>query len=641
MIEQKSGNFQTICLDQQIECKSPPRDLYQEYGKLVEDLRASPENIVQYQELIEEVLAPFAEEKGEFVIADNGKRISFSCGGKDFTNFGVVLLEVIEVHLIDSVEYKLELLVLGQNIPPRIIRLKSSELCSKHWIEDLGPKYIYEKRAIERIQVLIKGMSKYAPFRDEYEYSGWEVEDGKKYILDGCPLSYELSAIGARNLCAHALSMLDVAQHSLTIPLLAVELLALVHSKMVAGGTFFKGVCCIVAPTQSFKTTLAALFLNLNNGLEADLNFEATSAAIVRTIGTARDTAIILDDFKPGATRAERNDMTLKLSTVIRMCSDDSGGIKKAGALNSTISNRAHCMVLVTAEQVQLTVQSTLARLLIFEGSRKSVDIEKLTYFQETHSIYKAFIENFIRGITLQGVDAYCKGLAQQFMQKRNMLRNKMSDNEVFIDNRTNDMCMWLNVSFGKFLEFALQVGAINQEQFEQYIEESMQIFLSLMERQAERVSDLDDIRRFFKGLQVLTETKEAKIEKLQARNNNYTATDSRMAIGFSKKGFVYLKNGVAFQCVVAYYRKFGKEFAVNESELRKSLCDSGYILQKSENSYVHRLFVNHETYQCIKFEENKFKQLLNGGKQNGTEGDREIPGNWGMYQNADNYLGR
>ena len=30
---------------------------------------------------------------------------------------------------------------------------------------------------------------------------------------------------------------------------------------MVDGGTFFKGVCCIVAPTQSFKTTLDDLTL--------------------------------------------------------------------------------------------------------------------------------------------------------------------------------------------------------------------------------------------------------------------------------------------------------------------------------------------------------------------------------------------
>lgn len=401
-------------------------DLHARYREMVGVIRASPEKIIQYQGLIEEILAPFAEEKGELVIADQGKEVSFSCQGKDFTNFGIVLLAVIEVHLLDSIEYQMELIIWGQSIPTRILRVKSSKLRSNRWIEDLDPRYIYEKWAIERIQILIKGMSKYAPIREEYEYSGWEVGEGKAYILDGYPLFCECwSVIGARNLCAHALSMLDVAQHSLTIPLLAVELLALVHSKMVAGGIFFKGVCCIVAPTQSFKTTLAALFLNLGSGWEADLNFEATAAAIVRTIGTARDTTIILDDFKPGATRAERNDMILKLSTVIRMCSDNSGGIKKAGALNSTISNSAHCMVLVTAEQIQLTVQSTLARLLVFEGSRKSVDTEKLTYFQETHSIYKSFIECFIKYITLQGVDGYCKALVSQFMQKRNTLRKK------------------------------------------------------------------------------------------------------------------------------------------------------------------------------------------------------------------------
>ena len=87
---------------------------------------------------------------------------------------------------------------------------------------------------------------------------------------------------------------------------------------MIEIGTYFKGVCCIVAPTQSFKTTIASLFFDYNNGREADINFEATTAAIVRTIGNTRDTTVILDDYKPGATKAEQNDMMLKLEIPIK-----------------------------------------------------------------------------------------------------------------------------------------------------------------------------------------------------------------------------------------------------------------------------------------------------------------------------------
>ena len=595
-----------------------------------------------YMEVIKDVLADYADDKGELIILNDCKGVYFSHNGRKFTNFGVIVMEVIFVHFIDRVEYHLELLVLGQDIPARSIRLKSIELGSDRWIERLGPNFIYDKMAVERIQTLIKAMSRYAPTRDDYEYSGWNVEDGKTYILDGHPLCAECWDVAMANQnCGHALSMLDTATHSLTIPLLSVGLLSLVHSHMVAGGTYFKGVCCVVAPTQSFKTTLAALFLNLNNGLEADLNFEATTAAIVRTIGGVRDVTVILDDYKPGATKAESNDMLQKLSKVVRMCSDNSGGIKRAGAQNLTISNVANCLTVVTAEQIQLNVQSTLARLLILEGNRESVDKGRLTYFQRERAKYKKFIADYILYITKQGVDKYCEKLVHRFLTERDVLRNKMTDNDVFVDNRTNDMCVWIYISFSEFMNYALYVRAVNQDQFEQYMQEAIQIFCSLMERQAERVSDLDDTKKFFKGLQVLLETKEARIEILQPRNNNYITTDSRTAIGFTKKGFVYLKNGVVFQQVVAYYHKFGKEFAVSEAALRKVLGDNGYILPKNEKTYIHRLSINHEVYQCIQFQENKFYELLNGGKNNGSERDREVPGNRGMYKNADNFLGR
>lgn len=642
MSEERTVIFKTIRRDTPLETIFLPKDIRTNYSEMVAGIRENPQSIIQHRHVIEEILAPYAEDKGELSIDGDGNKICFLVNGKKFTDFGVVVLAVVKVHSIDSEEYHLEMLILGQDIPPKIIMVNSLELGSNRWIEKLGPSYIYEKQGIGRLQTLVKAMAKFAPVRNEYQFSGWEVDGGKAYVMDGRPLCARYwDAVKAKQTCEHVLGMLDVATHSLTIPLLSVELLSLVHSRMVAGGTYFKGVCCVVAPTQSFKTTLAALFLNLNNGLEADLNFEATTAAIVRTIGSVRDSTVILDDYKPGATKAESNDMTLKLSKAIQMCSDDSGGVKRAGAQNSTISNVANCLTVVTAEQIQLNVQSTLARLLILEGDRQSVDKGKLTYLQASHSKYREFIKQYILYISKQGVDEYCKNLAQKFLQNRDTLRKKMSDKDVLVDNRTSDMGTWLYISFGKFLEYALDVGAINQEQSEKYSQEALQIFLSLMEQQAERVSELDDVKRFFKGLQILIETKEAKIEQLQARNNNFITSDSRQAIGFSKKGFIYLKNGIAFQQVAAYYRRFGKEFAVSEAALRKSFRDNRYILPKDEKIYIHRLFVNHETYQCIKFEDKKFFELLNGCKQDGSEGDREVPDNRGLYKNADNFLGR
>lgn len=620
--------------------KPPETDWRLAYREMVLMLRQNPRAITQFKRLLHDILEPLAEAKGELLVLDNGSRVLFANQGVPFTDFGAIPLAVILVHFIERVQYYVELLILSKDAQPKTIRLEAKKLSSNQWIEDLGVGYIYEKWGIWRLKTLIQSMAKYAPVKDEYMYSGW-MPGENFYIKNGRKVRGEdWDADMAKASCKHTLDMLEVAPHSLTLPLLAIEFLSLVHSKMMENGVYFKGVCCIVAPTQSFKTTIAALFFDYENGREADINFEATMAAIVRTIGNVRDSTIVVDDFKPGATTAESNDMTLKLSKLIRMCSDDSGGIKKAGAQNSTISKVAQCLTVVTAEQIQLKVQSTLARLLILEANRKSVNKDKLTYFQANHHLYRTFIEDFIMYVSSQGVETYCMKLTESFLQERDTFQKELIAKDVLVDNRTNDMCVWLYISFNEFLKFALKLEAIDQEQFDCYTKESLEIFLSIMEQQAERVSDLDDTKRFFRGLQVLIETKEIHIGTLQARNTLYATTDSRSAIGFTKQGFVYLKNNIAFQQVVSYYRRFGKEFVASESTLRKTLVDNGYIVPKSRKSFIHRLYVNHETYQCIQFEEAKFYELLKGGRRCGAENEREIPDNWGLRQNANNILG-
>jgi len=202
-------------------------------------------------------------------------------------------------------------------------------------------------------------------------------------------------------------------------------------------------------------------------------------------------------------------------------------------------------------------------------------------------------------------------------------------------------MVTWLYISFDEFLKYALSIEAVTDEQLNTYKAESLTLFQNLMIAQAERIGEMDDISRYFKGLRYLLDTKEARLGYLQSRNVGYSTGDSKSAIGFIKKGRVYLKNNTAFQQVVAYHRKYDSEFAISETTLRRMLADNDHLVPKSAKNFVHRLHVNQENYQCIVFEEAVFNALLKGGATDGSEDDSEIPGDRGLRQNADNYLGR
>lgn len=610
-----------------------------EYCEAVEQLERSFENRAALS-AIEKVMEDSLANHGiQLSLKD---MVSITDNGSEITDFAVVLLENEQHHTLDGTKHFMKILVLSKDVPPKTILVELSKIGSNNWIDELGPKYYYEKGAIALIEKILRLMAKYAPDNHNYEYSGWSTDGENIYIFNGNPLGGDKwDTYKAKDTCMYALDMLSVAPHSLTIPLLSVALLSLVHSRLMDQGDYFKGVICITALTQSFKTTLASLFFDFRNGREATTNFEATTTAIVRSIGNNRDAVAIVDDYKPGVSRTESNTMVSKLSKIVRMASDNSGGIQKAGTGNSTTANVAQGLVAVTAEPFQLEVQSTLARLLVLEMKRKDVDVEKLTYFQDNHQRYRDFIQGFICYIASKGVDEYCRKLINRFRNERNALRDKLTDKDMPVDNRTFDMCTWLWLSFSGFLDYALNLGAITQEQFESYSNESQTVFTSIIEHQAERVAELGPIRQFFLGLRVLYDTNEVKIQKLQPRNNGFYADDSKESIGFTKKGCIYLKNGDAIQAVINYWHHNGRDYLMSETALRKALADSGYIIPSNEKSYIHRLNICGARYQCIKFEEEKFYELLHRGKGSEAGDVEETPSDRGMRKNADHILGR
>lgn len=606
------------------------------YLKMVNDIMVSPSNIAHHTELLQSILRAIDI---EFVI--EGREISLISNDKKLANFGIIVSHVQQNYELDGEQQEVELIILSHLEEPKLVKVSLIDLNSNRWIDNLGVNYMFKRGCAEKIKELIKTLASFAPVFEEYHYSGWALNKKNTYIMGSEKLhSNIISNDDINSACKHTLDMLNLAERHLTIPLLAIALLSLVQSLMMSYGEFFKGVVGLLAQSQSFKTTIMALFFDFENGRKADINFDSTESALTRIIGQTRDSVCIIDDLKPASTAAMKKNLLSKIEKIIRMCADDSNGFQRSGQKNSIISNKSTGIVVITAEDIPINVYSTLARLLILEMNRKSVDKTKLTYFQTTHSIYRTFIKNYICFISAQGVTEYCTNLKSRFLEERNILPSKPLAQNIQVDPRTNDMTVWLSISFTEFLKYALNVEALTLNQFETLTKESEKIFIDLMIQQAERINELDDITRFFKGLRILLDTKEARIEYLEARNSGYSSTDSKSAIGFMKKGYVFLKNDIAYQCVSAYYRQNGKDFAMAESTLRRLLYDNGYLITKSQKSVIHRLYVNRETYQCIKFSESTFN-WLKGGKNDGDEDSIEIPDNRGMRQNANNILGR
>lgn len=163
----------------------PEQELRTKYAAMSTALRNDFKISSAFANLLNEIIAPFAENRWELVVSLNGARSYFAREGKSITNFGVVLLRTFQVHYADHVQHDLELLIWGQTLPPKIIRIEAKNLRSSRWIDDLGPMYYCESRETKNLKRLIQAMAQYAPVSDEYMYSGWDTDRGNTYIMDG------------------------------------------------------------------------------------------------------------------------------------------------------------------------------------------------------------------------------------------------------------------------------------------------------------------------------------------------------------------------------------------------------------------------------------------------------------------------
>ena len=592
--------------------------LKDQYKIMAETMRGNPDVSKIDQYLLEEIFGVY------------GSRIEFRDGRFCFTHndeivadFAVLVLGVEKVsNLYAPVMHFVEMLIISPDTAPKIIKVDSLKLGSNRWIEQQGVHYTFVKKAVEARCNAIKIMCKYAPETTVYHFSGWVADKNDTYILNGRELCSKVTKpILEKEHCTFALEMLEIADWSLTVPLLSAMLLSLVHSKMMEMGEFFRSTLILAGQSQSFKTTTAALFFDISGGSKSDINFDCTEAAILRNMANKRDCVTLIDDLKPPSTRQMKNRLVTMLEKIIRFNSDNSNGYQKAGAKNTTTTVKPGGITVVTAEDVPVDVYSSMARILVLEMNRNTIDKAKLTNIQGNHKKYRSFIENYILYVSELGVDLYCDNLYDRFLKERSKFRTLLNEKGITLENRTNDACVFLSIAVDEFLAYARLCGALDDKQIIDYKKRGSEVYLNMVEEQSVRINEQSEINLFFYGLAQLLNTKEARLRKVTVTGDN-VAEETKTAIGFIKDGYVYLKNGVAFKQVVDHYKKYGKDFAISEAALRKQIYDNGYLVSKSSKLLVTSLTVNKEKYQCIKFKESIFNNLTRGDKDERDENE-------------------
>jgi len=549
--------------------------------------------------------------------------ILFCKNDKIITNFGTIILNRITNYTLDETTHsEIEMLHFFKNEEPKCVKITSETFKNNAWIEDDRFKCSNKKS----VQNILKDMLICAPEIRLPLYTGWlKYHDNSYAFEDGTLINIDYKPENILESGSHILSMLDVAEHNATFPIISGILLSLVQSKMITLGEPLRTTIISYAESQTGKTTLLTLFGDLENGREEHCSFESTMSGILETAESRRDLPTIIDDCKPNEEKESEKNAKKILSRLIRICGDT-----KKGRKIHKKEIKVEGILFISAEDLLIQVASSLSRSYIIEMLPNSVDFGKIKHFKNNHIFYKNFIKNFIQYICAIGVDRYCIELKNKFLDQRDiMFEAEFKDEAKKPDHRTIDTAVMLGIGFENFLDYEFSIGIIDEAIRERYSQEMKSILIKQIKYQSEIVKKSNEIAKFFSALNVILGEDRSRRITVKSNELGFLAENNDNTLVFDKNEYSYLVIHEAYKEVKRYYKGLGESFSMSERAINDRLRNAKHIIPCA-NTPIYRLNVNKEKYDTLKFKKEVFHKLLNGGKQNESERttDEEIESN-------------
>jgi DNA primase catalytic core len=415
-------------------------------------------------------------------------------------------------------------------------------------------------------------------------------DDLKDYQL---PLVAEDPAAAMRLI----LQFIQLSKPEITYPLLAGVFLS-----PLAEITSIPFVLWLYGTTGTMKSTLAALLLNCFGPAFSSMHLSAdwwsTANALEKLAFHAKDTLLVIDDYRPEADIKMRKQLESSASRIIRAVGNQSGRARMKRDLQFQKTFQPRGLILSTGELLP-TGHSIAARSFSLELEKGDVDLEKLTSLQAQSHIFS------------HGMSGYISWLAPQWPTIQTTLPAKKNDyRNVFMQAKMHarlpENTAYLFVGLDMMLQYALEIGAISSSQKDQYRSEGQEAIKAAAVAQVKLTNDQKPTERYLSVLCTLLI--QGKVGLLDAANPNKglganpKLSDQIHLIGVHDDENIYLMPGAVFNRISQFCRDENDLFPITESAIRKQLAEEEILLKVDETRLTVRKAIDgkQERLLCI-----------------------------------------
>jgi len=528
------------------------------------------------------------------------KRNSNGLVKQKLANFNAeIISEITKDNGVDqTINYNIEGRLRNTNLPQ--VEVLAEKFASMNWIHNWGTRAIIEPMSSTKDYVRHYIQSNSNATREIcFTHTGWRQIDNKWVYLTGN------GAIGADNVSVElsrelqkynlplevigkeketesimtGLSFLDIGKKEITYPLFSMTHLApltTILNPMPNFSTYFLG------GTGLFKTTTSGLCLSFfgDFGSVSTLpNFSDTANSIERRSFILKDTLMVLDDYHPSAQKAEALKTESTAQRVIRAYSNRTG----RGRLNADSTDKGRYeprgMLLITGEDL-VTLQSTLARVMVVEVNKGDIYKDKLTEIQGKLDYLPFSMASYISWVR-DNINTIRNEFPKRFSSLRadacrEGMHTKLPEQVAFLAFSIETVCAWL-----------IAKNVIGEKRAKEIFKESWSVFINQALLQSRRINNENPVQKFIDILQTLITQGKVKLEHkdmiakhLNAEKFEGLGGDQGEMIGYVDDQYCYLLPTAMWRTIQLFCRDEGGHFPVTKNALYKMLNNQGLIKQ-------------------------------------------------------------
>ena len=416
--------------------------------------------------------------------------------------------------------------------------------------------------------------------RTVFTHLGWrEVNGSWRYLHAGLP-NVDVSEEGLSKyrlpppnpaLMKTATELLDVGPREVTVPLMATVFLAPLCEPLRQAGIEPAFITWVVGLTGAMKSTLAALFLSFFGQFDSRSlpgNFRDTANSLEKRAFACKDSLIVVDDFHPVSSDAEARRMQESAQKLLRAFGDRQGRAR----MNSDLSiRRAYVprgMCLVTGEDLPDVGESGAARYFALDLKRGDLDKAKLTSLQGRIGELSAAMAAYTEWLVSQN-HIFAKAGRSEFESLRTEATRTGEH------GRFAESVAWLQIGYSAFLQFAVESGAMTQDQADGETAGCWTILNKLASEQAKRTSDERPAIRFVRIFEDLLASRTVFCRHISCADS---IPHDEQLVGWEDGDHYYLLPGEIFRQVAKFAQAQGGRFPISERRLWNHLATEGMI---------------------------------------------------------------